>query len=57
MPDKKTTDVPEKRQEIGITRGTWRGEDAAFRTGRVVVKVKVEARRPDPERVAAIAEL
>lgn len=53
---KKMTHLPEKRQEIGIIRGTWRGEEGAFRAGRVVVKVKVEPRRPDPERVVGAAK-
>lgn len=49
-------DPPEKRHEIAISRGTWHGEDVAFRTGRVVIKVKVETRRPDPEQVLTIAK-
>ena len=54
MPD--TPQTPKKTHRITIARGVWRGEDVAFRAGRVIVKVKVERRRPDPKAVRAAAD-
>jgi subtilisin family serine protease len=45
-----------KDKNISYATGTWRGEQIKHRTDRVIVKVDVEARRPDPERTSRIAD-
>ncbi len=51
MPRKST-----KNHYLNVARGQWQGEDVAYRVGRVIAKVKVERRKPDPARVNRIAE-
>src|SRR6478752_2745183 len=46
----------EKKQVINVARTQWRGDDVAYRVGRVIAKVKVERGKPDPERVRRIAD-
>ena len=45
-----------KNAQIPVVRALWHGEEVTHRAGRVVVKVKVERRKPDPEGVAQLAE-
>ncbi|WP_456826718.1 S8 family serine peptidase [Cellulomonas sp. P5_E12] len=58
MAEKKSTEKKstEKKQVINIAHTQWRGDEIAYRVGRVIAKVKVERGKPDPERVRRIAE-
>ena len=46
----------EKNHVINVARTQWRGDEVAYRVGRVIAKVKVERGKPDPERVRRIAD-
>ena len=46
----------EKNHVINVARTQWRGDDVAYRVGRVIAKVKVERGKPDAERVRRTAD-
>ncbi|MFN8192726.1 MAG: S8 family serine peptidase [Nocardioidaceae bacterium] len=45
-----------KRRNIPVARGVWRGEEIAHRADRIIVKLAVNARRPDLARARSLAE-
>lgn len=50
-----TSQDASKRHLLPLTRGRWQGEESSFRAGRLIAKIQVRPRKPDPDAVSEIA--